>query len=215
MLYYLRTVKEVYMIKRLSNNIASFLVCKGIVEKSDVEIYCYGTEQIVKNIIVFAVISIIATTLQMWGETICFFIGFMRLRVVAGGYHANTPEKCGLISLTVYVVSMIAIQYIYTFMTMTTIIILSGFIISTVFYFGPIDHKNRPIEAEEYPVVKKKSRIVTVTFVMVSIFIGAIVKPNNFVSTGIIIGGITASVSIIIGSVLRRREKNGKEKFNI
>ena len=87
------------MIKQLSNSITSFLVQENIIEYSEAEIYSYGTEQIIINLSVFIIIGLGATMFGVWPSTIFFFTGFMPLRLVAGGYHAKTPQKCNILSL--------------------------------------------------------------------------------------------------------------------
>jgi len=100
------------MIKQFANMITYFLIQEEIIRGDDAEIYRYGTEQILINLMTFSVIGVFATIAEMWIETLFFFVGLIPIRMVAGGYHATTPRRCNALTFLVYDVNMIFIRFI-------------------------------------------------------------------------------------------------------
>lgn len=202
------------MVKQLSNSITSFLIQENIIENDTAEIYCYGIEQIIINMSTLIVVSLVASTFHIWSATIFFFVGFMPIRLIAGGYHAKTSQRCNMLSLMVYAVNMFLINSINNYMTSTIDLGIGIIIISSIFEFAPVDHKNRVLEDDEYTHVKIRSRLISVGMTIFCVSLALLIEPNNMITTGTMMGGLTASISIIIGSIIRGGEKDEEVKFS-
>ena len=195
------------MIKQFANMITSFLIQEGIIRGDDAEIYRYGTEQILINLMTFSVIGVFATITEMWIETLFFFVGLIPIRMVAGGYHATTPRRCNALTLLVYDVNMIFIRFIGNYMTYPLIYTIYVIILVIIFRFAPVDHKNMALNDVELIKARKFSRIIGVVIIGFCIGISALFKSSNSFLISMMMGALTASVSLFIGSLARGGEK--------
>ena len=100
------------MLSRLAKSTTHFLVCKGISEREDEEVYAYGTELLysaVLNILLAVIISLITDTLL---PTFLFMLPFIIIRQCIGGYHAKTHIGCMAILGTVLIVFFQIVRYL-------------------------------------------------------------------------------------------------------
>jgi len=199
------------MIKQLSMSITSFLVRENIIEQEKSDIYCYGFKHIFINLLTFIIISFIATSFNSWIVTVFFFGGFMPFRLIAGGYHAKTHKGCNIISITVYILNMILIKSITPYMRIEIYVVMAIFIVTVIFIYAPIDHKNRVLEGESYKKAQKDSRMVSICMTVLCIAVALITIKYDLVITSILIGAVTASVSIVVGSKIREEEYNEED----
>ena len=199
------------MIKQLADSIASFLVHENVIENNDVDIYSYGAEQVLINFTTFLTVAIISSVFDIWVEAILFFIGLMPIRLVAGGYHANTPQRCNVLSLFVFIVNMLFIDLLEMFMTKEIVLAICFLILRMVFSYAPVDHKNRVLEAEDYIQAKRYSRYIVLVLVGICIGMAWVFENNLIIPLSIIMGALTASISLVLGHNIRKGEKN--EKF--
>lgn len=126
----------------------------------DEEIVRRGLEIIAIKIF-FAVIIIIAGLLfGCFFESLVFTIAFTSLRQYGGGYHADSQNKCFLMSTLMLIVSLGIIKAIKTF---PQLILPLGIItiISIVYVFAaaPIDTLNKRLDKDEVRVYGKRARI--------------------------------------------------------
>lgn len=199
------------MIKQLANSIASFLVRENVIEKDDADIYSYGAEQMMINAITFVTVGLLASIFDIWQEAIFFFLGLMPIRLVAGGYHANTPQRCNVLSLFVFAANMIFINLLERYMTKEIIIVISFLIVWMIFSYAPVDHKNRVLVNEDYIQAKRHSRYIVLILVGFCIGMAWIFENYLIIPLSIIMGALNASISLVLGHNIRKGEKN--EKF--
>lgn len=82
------------MIYRLSQNIAFYLLKKGLLDKREVDIYRYGVEIIFCSMIDVAIVLITGIVFGKLHEAVWYYVIFCLLRHRFGGYHAETLRKC-------------------------------------------------------------------------------------------------------------------------
>jgi accessory gene regulator B len=85
------------MITDIAQNIADYLREKNIIEQNKLDIYTYGFELMISNIISIVVALLIGIIFSEFINVIIFMITFMILRKFSGGYHADTYFKCNAI----------------------------------------------------------------------------------------------------------------------
>jgi accessory gene regulator B len=201
------------MMRQFAKAITSFLIQENIIPKDEVEIYRYGTEQILINLMTFVVIGILATITGTWIETIFFFAGLIPIRMIAGGYHSKTSQRCNVLTFFVYAVNMILISLMKSHITHPLMYTINMILLVTIFRFAPVDHKNRVLNGLELSKAKKSSRITGVVIVGFCIVSSVMFGLSNIISISTMMGAFTASVSLFIGSIVRGGEKNEKSKF--
>ena len=196
------------MVKQFAGIITSFLLNENIIEQNDKEIYKFGTEQILKYFIVLVVLSILATIFKLWLVTIFISIGFIPLRLIAGGYHAKTLLRCNLLTFSVYAINMLIINFVINVMTYQIFIIICLLSVLLIFLFAPVDHKNMVFSAERMLKARKNSRVFIMTLVLFLMSLVYISGDIDIVPISMIMGAFTASISIFIGNLKRRRERD-------
>lgn len=203
------------MIKQFAAIITSFLIRENIISDDDAVIYQYGTEHILINLVTFVGISIVATTINMRAQTFFFFLGLVPIRMIAGGYHSKTPKSCNILTFLVYVGNMMLIKLIRRHMTYALMFMLCVMVLIIIFCFAPVDHKNRLLRGSELIKVRRFSRIIG--FILCGFCIGLFLLfgSKNIVSFSTMMGVVTASISLYIGSIVRGGELSEEIKFSI
>lgn len=194
------------MTKQIVNTITSFFIQENIVNVNDVEIYQYGIEQILMNLRIFIVIGIVATIGNMWIETIFIFLGMIPIRMVAGGYHAKTPTRCSFLTGLVYGFNVLIIFFLKEDISNQGIYTLWVIVLLLIFVFAPIDHKNMRLNKQETNFAKRNSYLIGTALAGLSISMLMLLGSENKFSFSILMGTLTASVSLCIGSIVRRSE---------
>ncbi len=85
------------MINKLSSLISSKFVEHNIISKSVKDVYRYGIEITISSIIGFVITCLIGLLFRMLMQTMLFYVIFILLRSMTGGYHAKTYLKCNFI----------------------------------------------------------------------------------------------------------------------
>jgi len=202
------------MMRQFASTITSFLILENIILKDDAEIYRYGIEQILINLSTFVVVGILATITGTWIETIFFFAGLIPIRMIAGGYHSKTPQRCNVLTFFVYVVNMILITLMKSHITYPLTYTINMIIIVIIFSVAPVDHKNRELDEIELSTAKKSSRItgtIIVGFCTASLVLFGL---SNIILISTMMGAFTASVSLFIGSIVRGGERNEETEIS-
>ena len=201
------------MIKQFAGTITSFLIHENIINEDDYEIYNYGTEQILINLATLLVVSIIATITNSWVETIFFLIGMVPIRAVAGGFHANTQMRCNVLTVFVFILNISIINLLKNYINFYLLLALLSFILFSIIKYAPVDHKNMELKEEEFISSKRKSRIIGITIYCVCISLALAFNSNNLFIISTTMGALTASISLIIGSMMQGGERNEDCKY--
>ena len=202
------------MMRQFASTITSFLIQENIIPKDEAEIYRYGTEQIFINLATFSVIGILAAITGIWIETVFFFAGLIPIRMIAGGYHSKTPQRCNVLTFFVYAVNMILISLLKSHITHPLMYTINMILLVTIFRFAPVDHKNRVLNGLELSKAKKSSRIAGVVIVGFCTASLVLFGPSNIISISTMMGAFTASISLCIGSFVRGGEKNEEAEIS-
>lgn len=190
------------MVKQLSGHITTILVRENIIKDEDSEIYLYGIKHILINLITFIIVGILAIVFQTLTATIFFFFGFMPIRMIAGGFHANTPMRCNVLSLVIYSINMYLIYLVQAYVSGLEFLVTGIVIIAIIIIVGPVDHKNRVLDRKEYERAKKQSRIVCLMILGLCLILYSL-EANKIFIIGALMGSLTASISLIIGKIVR------------
>jgi accessory gene regulator protein AgrB len=93
-------------------------------------------------------------------------------------------------------------------MTMLPLLILLIFIFFSIYKYAPVDHINKVLEVDELLISKKKSRIIATMIFGTCIGLSMVIGPKHIIVVGTMMGALTASISLIIGSVKRGGEED-------
>lgn len=201
------------MIKQFAGTITSFLVHDNIIDGEDREIYQYGTEQILINFSTLAVICIIAFCTNSWIQTVFWLCGMLPIRAVAGGYHASSPAKCNVLTVSVFILNIVTINIFQIYITTYLLYASLCVILFSIIRFAPVDHKNKELDQKEFLIAKRKSRIIGCIFFVLCSALETNFGVSNIILISTMMGALTASISLIIGSIKRGGERNESDEF--
>ncbi len=134
------------------------MIANRIIESSDKAIYEYGLRQgMVILINIFATV-IIGLMMSMVWQSLLFMTAYIPLRMYSGGYHAQTQRTCFFLSISMVIISLLAMKYLQT----STITILSTGMVAGIIIlrFAPMEDENKPLSKYEIKVYGKKAKIL-------------------------------------------------------
>jgi len=96
-----------------------------------------------------------------------FTIAYGLLRTSAGGYHARTQGSCYIFSIAMIIIVLSALKYLQW----NPVIYLSLVLLSSIFIFllAPVEDSNKPLDALEHRVYKKRSRIILIFLLLITL----------------------------------------------
>ena len=90
------------MIHMVAKSIAVFLCKEAVINNEDKEIYQYGIEVFVSNVIGIVLIFLVSLFTGCLWQGVIYVTAFATLRVYTGGYHADTYMKCNFYNMCTY-----------------------------------------------------------------------------------------------------------------
>lgn len=195
------------IITRLSKKIASIFVLNSIIKKEDKEVYEYSFELLLSTILNLVAIIVIAILTKRILEATFFVLGFIPLRALAGGYHADTHFRCLLILLFIFSLFLLSLVFLPgKFFLVTTVFMI---IVSTllVFILSPVENSNRPFSEHEKISLKSKSRTSILVYSVIVLGLSFLLT-NKIFGFSLAFGVFSVSVSLL-ASVIKNRVKKG------
>ncbi|MCM1508158.1 MAG: accessory gene regulator B family protein [Ruminococcus flavefaciens] len=138
------------------------MIKNKIVEIEKREIYIYGLEVILLNgglLITFLIISLLC------GEMINFaayLIFFLPVRLFSGGYHAETSERCFILSTIMFGISIAASKLVPLLYTFNTGKIIGAVSVLVILVLAPLINENNPLNEMQ----RKRNRIILCTLLI-------------------------------------------------
>lgn len=185
------------MFKNISEIITNRLLKAEVIEYDDAEIYQFGLEQllaIVLNIATTIILGIIFN--ELWNSMV-FVLSFMLLRTYAGGYHANTPSGCYLLTTAIIAAVLSVVKYVEI-----NIIICAGLLLvssASILILSPVESANKPIDSIEHIIYRKKTVAVwciETIFAVISAALGL-----NRIAICIMASYVILGISLIAGVI--------------
>lgn len=194
------------MLSRLAKSTTHFLVCKGIIEREDEEVYAYGTELLysaVLNIFLAVIISLITDTLL---PTFLFMLPFIIIRQCIGGYHAKTHIGCMAILGTVLIVFFQIVRYLPLKAEMPVAVTLTIVSVILTIAFAPVEHPNKPLSDKDKHRLRKRGA-AAVVFAAILIIILSLSELTRRWGMYIALGMFTAAAAMFCQVIKYQRAK--------
>lgn len=185
------------MISSVANNITNYLICKKVIKDDDREIYQYGFEQVFSSLLNIATMLLLGIILGKIYQSLVLILSFMALRSYSGGYHANTPLQCYLLT----VMSISAALSIMKFITIDRFICWGLLVLSSVviLLLSPIGSKNKPLDEIEKIIYRKKTIIVWSVETCVAIVF--IILDITEIHIAITLAQVIINIALIFGNL--------------
>ncbi|MEG0077413.1 MAG: accessory gene regulator B family protein [Anaerorhabdus sp.] len=139
------------MVEKLSGKIVRYLESRGIIE-CDYEVYEYGFNLIIYELINLLGILIISIFLEDVSNAILYIIIFTLFRALMGGYHEKTRIRCFISTMSLYIGFVFILKNI-TFLKSKIFILLFITSLIVLWLTAPVDTIKHRI------LLKKKLRL--------------------------------------------------------
>lgn len=196
------------MINKLSSLISSKFVEHNIISKNVKDVYMYGIEITISSIIGFVITCLIGLLFRMLMQTMLFYVIFILLRSMTGGYHAKTYLKCNfifsIITLFIVTFSKAAYEMQISFGILTLLFLPS---IAIFIWIAPVENVNKPIKAEKRVYWKSISIVTSVLLYLLSLLLYK--SQHTLEATVIVITIFSVSVLCMIPIIQKEGKSNG------
>lgn len=189
--------------KHLSSSITDFYIKRNIIKEDEKEVYQYGVELILNEMLTFGVILIYSLIAWKIRYAVEFLSVFCLTRVYCGGYHASKQYVCRLTMLgvffSIYILSkaLNAINPIWLFLLLAICFAIISMLV-------PVKHPNKTLTERQ---IKKNRKMGILTFLIFGIT-SFVVRGIMGIQDGIIICLSLCAVTAlaIIGTFTQQRE---------
>lgn len=179
--------------EKISNAITDFYIRKNYVPQDKREIYSYGFQLILADIVNFSIVILLGMLLNRIIDSILFLITLCSVRQFSGGFHAKTFWLCRLSMLITFfgvtVVSQLLSAYPFK---MIISLILNVFCIIFIAALSPIKHPNKELTTKQKK--QNKTNAILTSFIMSVISIILIIAGFD--------KGVTISITLVAVAIL-------------
>lgn len=180
------------MFVKLADNIVKWMLSNQIIEEKKAVICRWGISHILDtifNIITFLIIGIL---FKMPFETIVFTLGYIPLRIYAGGYHAKTPFRCWCLSNIILAVSLVLVQNAENFYI--AFCILSLIAVMVLIILMPVEDLHKPLDQNDRKKYKKRG----ITILVVEICLSIVLVLLHYIQISIVLNSIWVLLSVML-----------------
>lgn len=163
------------MYRKITQRITDSLIKGEIIESDNCDVYEYGMEIVISDLVYFTLAVLTAIGTKTLFETFLFYIGFFSIRKYAGGFHANSYWMCHLLFLANQI-GMIILQAILPVTSLLYLTVGITFIsVCCIFLFAPVANENRSYTECEQKKFAISSRIISV---LTALGVGILIVSN-------------------------------------
>lgn len=153
------------MFRNLAEDITFLLIKNKIVDIEKREIYIYGLEVILLNgglLITFLIISLLCGEMVNF---LAYLIFFLPMRLFSGGYHAETSERCFILSTIMFGASIAASKLIPLLYIFNTGKIIGAVSVLVILVLAPLINENNPLNQTQ----RRRNRIILCTLLFIDL----------------------------------------------
>lgn len=187
----------------LANVITDYYCKKNIIAEDKKEIYCYGFQLIMADIINYTIIIALGIILNRIIESMVFLIILCGIRQFSGGFHAKTFAICRLSFIATYI-CVLSISFIISKINNVYVVLINVICFIFISYFAPIEHPNKPMTSLQKKRNKLKS-IITSSVVSVASVI--LVAMDMAVGVTISITLLAVAFWMLVSLLMRKGDK--------
>jgi len=190
------------MINKLSKLISNQFVKRNIISEDVQDVYTYGVEITISSLIGFILVTIIGIIFKSLMQAMIFYVIFVTLRSMTGGYHASTYLKCNTIFSFISLFTLLfskASSEIHLSVGIITLFFLPA--VAIFLWLAPVENPNKPIEKKKRIYWKSTAVIVSVLLYILSILF--YINQHIFESAVVIIMVFVVSILCMIPFIQR------------
>lgn len=180
---------------RLAEQMVVAAAKSGLIPKDDIAIYQYGFELFISSLISVILVFILAGILGNVLLALIYLLGFIPIRVCAGGYHGRTHAECYLVfCLFFFACCLIALHVRFDRMFPMA---SGAILLVTMIIFAPVEAKNKPLTE----VRKKRNRKCAVILSGLDLAIAIVIFLLNIEINSLIAVYFTSKWTVIIFTI--------------
>ena len=164
------------MIDRLAAGLTGWFIQQGLIQQEDYEVYVYCIDSLLVKLFYYVALLTAAIYLNIVPQTVLYCTGFAAFRYTAGGYHAKSAGLCMVLTILVFALSMITIQYITPFTMATSagsiVCVVLGTIVAVK--HAPIDHFNKPVSTARKLQMRRYCLLFQLVFMLLVLLLIAL-----------------------------------------
>lgn len=179
------------MISNMASCIVDALIRNKVIDIQSTSVYQYGFEIFISSVLTVLIIIISGILFHCLTAAMVYFILFVLLRSICGGYHAKTYWQCNL----TFAVVTTAVLLVFRFMTLEQFeelhICSIIFSILVTAHYAPIENENKPLSAKQ----KKIFCILSTAMVIILVIMSCVLKIKFASSYSILIDATLFAVT--------------------
>lgn len=178
--------------EKISNAITDFYIRKNYVPQDKREIYSYGFQLILADIINFSIVILLGVFLGKVVDSILFLITLCSIRQFSGGFHAKTFWLCRLSMLSTFFCVTVISQLLPMQSYKIIVLVINIICTAVITFLSPVKHPNKELNTKQ----KKQNKInaFITSFIMSAISIILIIAGFD--------KGVTISITLAAVTIL-------------
>lgn len=189
------------MISNITNHVVQNLLQANIIHRDDIEVYEYGIETFLSDVLNLITIAIIGILMgQLW-ECLLFQIIFISLRSWAGGYHASSELKCWILSNAMVVGALLLSRRLPAWFISGRGLCLLLAAAGVILILAPVENENNPLSSDEIRCYECRVRIIVLISVLSSIYLYCL--SSNFFCI-IVLAILSVALSLVVGTCINK-----------
>lgn len=186
------------MIYKISGYLSRLLCKESIIAGDQVELYDYGFQITIANIVNFVIAFLIGICFQATLEMAFIYCIFVSLRFFCGGYHANCYGKCFLLFAITCMVCLWAARWIANYKGIQILLLPASLLLLGICIWkkAPVENANRPMTDGEKKIFKKRGFQIYIFWMASGIILWALHQGS--LTAGFISAFIAVSILMIM-----------------
>lgn len=190
------------MISKVAKIITQYLIKKHAIEDDDYQIYHYGLFVLISESFFWVYCLFVGAVLKIVLPSLLFCAFFFLSHRFAGGFHAKTELHCLMITLSSFLISIIAIKLS---VQLNDIFLLVFYVCCSIILIvlSPADTPQKPLSNKDRILFKKiTSLIVAVGFIAI-----VVLNTNKLYlySNAITVAVLLQSLSVVCGKLFNKK----------
>ncbi len=191
------------MAHRAAVKIADFLCKNNTIQDEDKDIYIYGFEIFLSNLINFTIVAVLGYLLNQFNEAMLFYVAFVTTRSYSGGYHASTYLKCNIIFASVFLITMLVSRILLPTISLVYLLVFMAIYIGCILEYAPIENSNKKLLESDKIRYKKISIVISICWTVLVTVVYFIAKEY----------ATTLTMTLVMVAMLMLIEENKRKEM--
>lgn len=176
-----------FLVEKLSNNLAFKIASALNLDKDKEEVIAYGAFNFIQTTWCVFMVLLLGMIFKVPLKALIISFSISILRKYSGGAHSTSPNRCALIGAIVSVGLALFVEYTYQLVNLSWIVIAAVFTFLFAYYniykYAPVDSPAKPIVSEKSRQRMKKKSILTINilvFLIIMLSINCFAVGNKY-----------------------------------